>query len=147
MTCLIAFLKNEVLAEASRRGATSSEVQEMSMQWIKDAQLMRYPEAVEKAINSLSISSSAKNEKLKQWRECAYSVSHSEAKQIASRLGVECYFDWEAPRSREGYYRIKGGLDYSIMRGLVCISCLGVVQGIKVIFVLNYIHIGIRTIL
>lgn len=26
------------------------------------------------------------------------------------------YFDWDAPRSREGYFRIKGGVDYCIMR-------------------------------
>lgn len=28
----------------------------------------------------------------------------------------DIYFDWEAPRSREGYYRLKGGVDYCVQR-------------------------------
>lgn len=33
---------------------------------------------------------------------------------LSSRPKV--YFDWDAPRSREGYFKLKGGVDYCIAR-------------------------------
>jgi isocitrate lyase len=33
-------------------------------------------------------------------------------------LGHEMYFDWEKPRTREGYYRVNGGVDMCVARGL-----------------------------
>ncbi|CAN0505400.1 unnamed protein product, partial [Scytosiphon promiscuus] len=29
---------------------------------------------------------------------------------------TQVYFDWDAPRSREGYFKLKGGVDYCIAR-------------------------------
>merc|ERR1712182_167815 len=37
-------------------------------------------------------------------------------KEAASKMGCDVYFDWEAARSVEGYYRIKGSTDFCIQR-------------------------------
>lgn len=43
------------------------------------------------------------------WSDCLFASSHHTSSQ-------DIYFDWEAPRSREGYYRLKGGVDYCVQR-------------------------------
>ena len=37
------------------------------------------------------------------------------AKAVLGPAGPEVHFDWDAPRTREGYYRLKGGCDCAIM--------------------------------
>jgi isocitrate lyase len=37
---------------------------------------------------------------------------------LAKSLDIAVYFEWEAPRSRDGYFMIRGGLEYAVMRGL-----------------------------
>lgn len=44
--------------------------------------------------------------------------SNSEARAIAKGLtGVEIHWDWDAPRTREGFYRYQGGCPCAINRG------------------------------
>lgn len=38
------------------------------------------------------------------WVEKASEMSLPEAKEYARSLGFDFYFDWEAPRTAEGYY-------------------------------------------
>ena len=45
--------------------------------------------------------------------------SNDEARAIAKRVtGVEIYWDWHAPRTREGYYRYQGGCKCAINRAV-----------------------------
>ena len=39
----------------------------------------------------------------------ADAMSIEEAREFAKAAGVEFFFDWDAPRTREGYYRYQGG--------------------------------------
>jgi isocitrate lyase len=55
--------------------------------------------------------------KLDIWNKKAFNLSLSEAKLLAHKLGFEFYFDWEAARTSEGYYTIKGCAEYSVKRG------------------------------
>lgn len=53
------------------------------------------------------------------WNEKYYQLSHEESLQFAKiLLGTHPipYWSWEKPRTREGYYRVKGGLDYCVHR-------------------------------
>jgi len=57
--------------------------------------------------------------KLSTWRSQCNKLSIKQQQKLAAELvGRELYFDWEAPRSREGYYRIKGGVDYCVHRAI-----------------------------
>lgn len=37
---------------------------------------------------------------------------------VKKRLGKEIYFDWEVARAPEGYYRLQGGTEMGIQRGI-----------------------------
>ncbi|CAN0131923.1 unnamed protein product [Pylaiella littoralis] len=109
---------NDILREAQAGGATFAVVDNLSKDWSKKAGLMRFPEAVETAIHSTS-GLRGRAQRLAEWKSKAYGLSNAEARALSTRLldGKEVYFDWDAPRSREGYFKLKGGVDYCIARG------------------------------
>jgi isocitrate lyase len=42
-----------------------------------------------------------------------------EALKIAKREGFEFYFNWDACRTEEGFYRIEGSIGFCVKRGLI----------------------------
>src|SRR4051812_34021782 len=45
-------------------------------------------------------------------------MSLGQAQAFAKENGFEFYFDWETPRTDEGYYRVEGSIDYCVQRAL-----------------------------
>ncbi len=45
-------------------------------------------------------------------------MSNVEAREFARSLGVDPYWCWDKPRTREGYYRFNGGLEACVVRGI-----------------------------
>eukprot|EP01063_Lacrimia_lanifica_P026339 TRINITY_DN353_c0_g1_i2.p3 TRINITY_DN353_c0_g1~~TRINITY_DN353_c0_g1_i2.p3 ORF type:complete len:248 (+),score=140.91 TRINITY_DN353_c0_g1_i2:231-974(+) len=43
-------------------------------------------------------------------------LGHVEQRELAKDLGVELYWSWYKPRTREGYYRVLSGLDLCVQR-------------------------------
>jgi isocitrate lyase len=72
--------------------------------------LMTFPDAVAEILERNHSPS------LAQWRARAYNCSHYEARDLAREIGVNIEWDWEKPRVREGYYVVKGGVDFCIAR-------------------------------
>jgi len=54
---------------------------------------------------------------VKLWNEKAVEMSLTEAHQYAQSLGFDFYFDWEVPRTSEGYYMVKGSVEFCARRG------------------------------
>lgn len=54
--------------------------------------------------------------KLVEWNNRARKVGLKDAILIAKSLGFEFYFDWEKARTEEGYYRVKGSVDFCLAR-------------------------------
>ena len=76
-----------------------------------NGKLATYPDAVSDAL--------AKNpQALAVWKSKAYSLSNQDARALARELGADIQWDWEKPRVREGYYVVKGGVDFCISRAL-----------------------------
>ena len=46
-------------------------------------------------------------------------MSLDEAKEFARQNNFDFYFDWESPRTDEGYYRVDGCIDYCVKRGIL----------------------------
>jgi len=112
----------EALAEAEAAGATVAELGALEAEWSAAAGLMRYPEAVARALEAAPDLPDRAG-RLARWRAEAYGLSHRAARALAARLLAPSgqappAFDWEAPRTREGFYRVKGGIDYSIARAI-----------------------------
>jgi isocitrate lyase len=109
---------NELIHCARADGKPVEEINRMSQEWQEKARLRTFPEAVMEAIAETCADPMQRQSRTEAWRVQAYSMSLPDARLLAKKLlGRDIYFDWEAPRSREGYYRIRGGTEYSIARG------------------------------
>lgn len=81
--------------------------------WVNEAGLLRYTDAV-----AAEMEKAGKQNLIADWRAKSMKMSNPEARKLAKSLGFDIFFDWDAPRSREGYYRVIGGVDYSIVRAI-----------------------------
>ena len=85
------------------------------LRWLDNAHLMRYSDAVAAAMQ-------AANEpvhKIKSWMTESMKMANGDARALASRMGYgNVFWDWDAPRAREGYFRVIGGVDYCAMRAI-----------------------------
>ncbi|KAI3322449.1 isocitrate lyase family protein [Xylariaceae sp. AK1471] len=107
---------NNLMMAAEQAGKTGEELQAIEDAWLKEAHLKRFDEAVADAIQGLSGDTKAL---LQQYTSQAKGKSNSEACALARGiLGKDIYFDWDAPRTREGYYRLKGGCDCAVNRAI-----------------------------
>ncbi|KAH8847769.1 isocitrate lyase 1 [Pyricularia oryzae] len=108
----------DLMNTAEQSGKTGDQLQAIEDEWMAKANLKRFDDAVVDVINS---SSSIRNPKdvAAKYLQAAKGKSNREARAIASSLGVpEIFFDWDSPRTREGYFRIKGGCDCAINRAI-----------------------------
>ncbi|KAI6782063.1 isocitrate lyase [Emericellopsis cladophorae] len=109
---------NDLMARAEQEGKLGPELQRIEDDWLAAAGLMRFDEAVLAHIDAAS--SIADKAALKaKYTAQAKGKSNREARQLARQLvGEDVYFDWDAPRTREGYYRLKGGCDCAVNRAV-----------------------------
>lgn len=107
-----------LLQTADHNGSTPRELQILLQTWEKEADLMTYGDAVAEAILHRGGFGIKVTEKLEHWKQIYPMLSHQEAIQEAQKLGANPYWCWEKPRTREGYYRVKGGLKYGIARAI-----------------------------
>mmetsp|Transcript_23675 Transcript_23675/g.36533 ORF Transcript_23675/g.36533 Transcript_23675/m.36533 type:complete len:568 (+) Transcript_23675:25-1728(+) len=87
--------------------------------WEAKATLRTFGDAVLDKINSIPNGPTRQN-MLNTWNAAdPDTLSNAEARRVADRLfgrDNSIYFDWDACRVREGYYRLKAGIDYCIQR-------------------------------
>ncbi len=55
---------------------------------------------------------------VEQWREFAKTASTKDAMKKADSLGIDYIWDPEISRTPEGYYQVKGGIEYAIAKSL-----------------------------
>lgn len=110
----------ELMAAAERAAKTGDALQAVEDAWLAQARLMRFDDAVRAAIRASPQARDA--ETLTAKYDAAVKrrgTSNAEARAVArGLLGVDVFFDWDAPRTREGYYRLQGGCDCAINRAV-----------------------------
>lgn len=107
----------DVLNAAQRIGKSSAQLMAIEAEWIKEARLSTFEDAVVSAIEASSLDDKTmlKNKYMAEAKGKTNRECRSLAKEL---LGEEVYFDWEASRTREGYYRYKGGCQCAINRAV-----------------------------
>ncbi|RUP48299.1 isocitrate lyase [Jimgerdemannia flammicorona] len=105
-----------VMSEAEKAGKSGDALQAVEDQWTKDAGLRLYRDAVADAIKASGKSN--KNQLLDAWHAKVGQLSHDDARAFAKQQGVDPFWDWDLPRTREGYYRIEGGTECAINRAV-----------------------------
>merc|ERR1719444_400477 len=94
----------EPLYEAIKKGTDKG--------WEERAGCMTYPDAVAQVLKAKGVDAS-------KWLQDSLKMSLDEMKKAAASLGAgEVFFDWEAARAVEGYYRIKGSTEFCIQRAI-----------------------------
>eukprot|EP01062_Namystynia_karyoxenos_P002104 TRINITY_DN1072_c0_g1_i12.p2 TRINITY_DN1072_c0_g1~~TRINITY_DN1072_c0_g1_i12.p2 ORF type:complete len:633 (+),score=272.91 TRINITY_DN1072_c0_g1_i12:84-1901(+) len=105
------------LAAMERAKLSPDEMMKRQTAWGQAANLMTFGEAVERELKALAKRDSTKADAIARWNKEYLNLSHVEARELAKDLGVELYWSWYKPRTREGYYRVLSGTPYCIQRG------------------------------
>lgn len=104
--------------EAIARGASKQELQDMEDDWMGAADLKLFKEAIGEAICKLDIAEGEREKRLRQLYMHADKLSHYELRLFGEELGAKnVFWDWDLPRTREGFYRFKGSTEAAIARG------------------------------
>lgn len=110
-----------LMANNMANGKNGAELQAIEDQWLSMANLKTFSEAVVDAIKSMNLGEEDKKRRLTEWMHySSYDrcLSNEEGREIAERLGVRnLFWDWDLPRTREGFYRFKGSVVAAIVRG------------------------------
>ncbi|CAI0550593.1 unnamed protein product [Linum tenue] len=110
-----------VLAEGMANGKTGAELQAIEDNWVESAQLRTFSEHVVGMIEKMNAPESEKRRKVNEWMNLSSyekCLSHDQARELAARLGINnLFWDWDLPRTREGFYRFKGSVMAAVVRG------------------------------
>ncbi len=86
--------------------------------WAQQAGLRTYADAVADAMQGHGKNRGKSALSVERWKTLAGTLSNSEARAKAASMGIEVFWDWDLPRTPEGFYQITGGRDMAIYRGL-----------------------------
>ncbi|KAJ3412053.1 hypothetical protein HDV05_001333 [Chytridiales sp. JEL 0842] len=104
------------MEEAQMSGKSGDALQAVEDTWMANAGVKLYSTAV---IDALKASGKPNKDALiAQFSAQALKLSNHKARELAKSMGVDPYWDWDAPRVREGYYRYEGGTKACISRAV-----------------------------
>lgn len=110
---------SSLMAEAEASGVYGDKLAQIEVDWNKNAGVKLFSEAVIDEIKASNISD--KEGAIKKFTAKVNPLSetsHKEARKLAKEiLGKDIYFNWDASRTKEGYYRYIGGTQCAVMRG------------------------------
>ncbi len=86
--------------------------------WQSESGLKTYGEAVAEVMEFRQNEDEIFDITVEQWNEFAKTASFASAKAKAKELGIHVIWDCERARTPEGYYQIKGGIDFAIAKSL-----------------------------
>lgn len=108
---------NDLMIAAEQAGKNGKDLEAVETAWTNQAGLKTFDEAVADTIAAgVHVD---KRGMLEQYHKLAKGKSNAECRAIAKGLiGVDVHFDWDAARTREGFYRFRGGCAPSIVRAI-----------------------------
>jgi len=109
-----------VMTAAEKQGLSGSKLQAIEDKWTQSAQLQLYAPTVAKQLAKEGASQDKIKAFMKEVSGTAH-ASHDETTRIAKeKYGLKNvpYWDWDGPRTREGYYRYQGGTQCAINRAV-----------------------------
>lgn len=108
---------NDLMIAAEQQGKVGAELEAIEDSWTTEAHLMLFDDAVEAAINAgVHVD---KPGLISKYRSMSKGQSNSASRAIAKGIsGVDIYWDWDSPRTREGYYRLQGGVECATSRAI-----------------------------
>lgn len=108
---------NTVMVQAEKAGKVNDELQAVEDKWTRDANLQLFSTTLANALSKQGANASA----IQQFKNRISHSSYPDAVAIAQKeFGLKSvpYWDWDSPRTREGYYRYQGGTQCAIRRSI-----------------------------
>ncbi|KAI9849951.1 MAG: isocitrate lyase 1 [Sclerophora amabilis] len=108
---------NDLMVAAEQAGKVGESLQAIEDQWNAQAGLKLFDEAVIDVINAgVHVNKQAL---IHEFKTAANGKGNAEARAIAKGItGVDIHWDWDSPRTREGFYRYKGGCQCAVNRAV-----------------------------
>lgn len=106
------------LNEAERAGKTGDALEAVEERWMAAANIQLYSTVLSEALRTQT---NASPTVLTRFAESIKHSSYSDAVEIAKRdfgLKQVPFWDWDAPRTREGFYRYQGGTQCAVNRAV-----------------------------
>ncbi|KAI6044704.1 isocitrate lyase [Pisolithus marmoratus] len=103
--------------DAEKAGKSGDELQAIEDSWIASADLQLFSQTLAGALSKQGVPDAA----VKKFLARISHVSYPDALSIAQKeFGLKNvpYWDWDTPRTREGYYRYQGGTQCAIVRSV-----------------------------
>lgn len=113
---------SEKLIEMEEKKVSNSTISTMEQEWYHDNELFTFEEALAKTLTSGEFKTyKAKKEDLMTNKLNRTYLSLREMKLLAQEVAPSknVIFDWDAPKTKEGYYMFKGCIEAAIRRSLV----------------------------
>ena len=86
--------------------------------WELEAGLETYGDAVAEVLEFRASEGETLEIGVEEWRRFARSASYPDARRKARALGVNIGWDFEHAQTPEGYYQVRGGIEYAIAKSL-----------------------------
>eukprot|EP00127_Corallochytrium_limacisporum_P006527 Clim_evm58s229 gene=Clim_evmTU58s229 len=102
---------NEQLRIWREEGKSGAELAKLEQGWVKEANMKLYPDAVAEELEK-----AGKTAEAAKFKKEAFGKGLPEMQALAKQYGAEPFWDWDAPRTVEGYYRTQGGTSYATWR-------------------------------
>ncbi|KAK4057833.1 mitochondrial 2-methylisocitrate lyase [Microbotryomycetes sp. JL221] len=111
---------SEEIAKAERQGKSGQEINDIEAKWMSSVELVTFDQAVKRHLER-NLSTQEAESKFKQYESQVKdaNLTNREARLIAKDIvGQEIQWDWDLPRTREGYYHYQGGVPAALKRVL-----------------------------
>jgi isocitrate lyase len=111
----------KALTKAESEGVTGPRLQEIEDNWIEHAKLKLFPDILAEAYAKHARPHATM---LAQFKESVSRVSYDDAIRLATSAPYSLpkhalpYWNWDTPRTREGFYRYQGGTECAIHRAI-----------------------------
>jgi isocitrate lyase len=104
-----------VMRKAEGEGMSGEALQTIEDEWTARAGLALYTDAVTAELQRKGTDAS----KIAKWQQKSTHLGNDDARALAkAEFGVDIFWDWDRPRTREGFYRYQGGTACAINRAV-----------------------------
>ncbi|EIW87124.1 isocitrate lyase and phosphorylmutase [Coniophora puteana RWD-64-598 SS2] len=110
----------EAIGLAEAKGASAEEINHVEAVWLKANPLVTFGQAVRTALAKCSsLSETGKDVAYARFLQETEGRSNTDAREVAKDIvGSDVWWNWDLPRTREGYYHYTGGIDAAVSRAI-----------------------------
>lgn len=108
----------ESIQQMESRGVSGPEIDAFEAQWVKDHRLVTFDEAVELQLERENASEEKFQSYLRAVKESGDPSLHERRELARQYTQSEVFFSWDIPRTREGFYHYRAGIDAAVKRAM-----------------------------